>query len=43
MKNKYLTSNFLIETLELNEVILTSGFVSKDDNKLGEDINIKMN
>ena len=41
MKNKYLTPNFLIETLELNEVILTSGFVSKDDNKLREDINEK--
>lgn len=41
MKNKYLTPNFLIETLELNEVILTSSFVSKDDNKLGEDINEK--
>ena len=41
MKNKYITPNFLIEILELNEVILTSGFVSKDDNKLGEDVNEK--
>ena len=41
MKNKYLSPNFLIETLELNEIILTSGFVLKDDNKLGEDINEK--
>lgn len=39
MKNKYLRPEIHIEILELNEVILSSGFISKDENKLGEDIN----